>query len=185
MPNIVNKYLLTQLEEDFKAMGSCVVLKFDRLPVELTNEISTELREAGVDYRVVKNRLAIRAFDSIGLDLSEAFPGKCGIIMAEEEGAISAAKLVREFALKARKTLQIKKPPLIVTGGVIEGEAITGAAAAAIADMPDKDTVRSMLLSAIQGPARGLAACIQGTHAGLARVMQAHSEQDAGADPAP
>lgn len=177
MPNIVNKYLLTQLEEDFKAMGSCVVLKFDRLPVELTNEIRTELREAGVDYRVVKNRLAIRAFDSIGLDLSEAFSGKCGIIMAEEEGAISAAKLVREFALKARKTLQIKKPPLIVTGGVIEGEAITGAAAAAIADMPDKDTVRSMLLSCIQGPSRSIAACLNALPEGIARATQAHVDK--------
>ena len=93
MPNIVNTFLLAQLEEDLKNMGSCIVLKFDRLTVELTNEIRNELRDAGVEYRVVKNRLAIRAFDKLGLNLSEAFEGKCGVVMAEEEKAISAAKI--------------------------------------------------------------------------------------------
>jgi large subunit ribosomal protein L10 len=180
MPNIVNKFLLNELEADFKSMGSCVVLNFDKLTVELTNEIRTELREAGVEYRVVKNRLAVKAFASIGLDLSEAFSGKCGVITAEEEGAISAAKLVREFATKARRTLQTKKPPLIVTGGVIEGEAITGTAAANIADMPDKNTVRAMLASAIQGPSRGLAMCLDGLPASLARVLQAKIDKGAG-----
>jgi ribosomal protein L10 len=180
MPNIVNEYLLTQLESDFKSMGSCVVLKFDQLPVELTNEIRTELRDAGVEYRVVKNRLAIKAFDSLGLNLSEAFRGKCGVIMADEEGAISAAKLVREFATKARKTLRIKRPPMVVTGGVIEGEAITGDAALNIADMPDKNTVRSMLLSAIQGPSRGLATCLSGVPAAVNRAVQARIDKGEG-----
>ena len=173
MPNIVNQFLMTQLEEDFKNMGSCIVINFDQLTVELTNEIRTELRQSGVEYRVVKNRLAIKAFDKMGLNLSEAFRGKCGVVMAEEEGAISAAKLVEEFATKARKQLQVKTSPMLVTGGVIEGEAITGDAAKNIAGMPDKNTVRSMLLSAISGPARGLAACMNGLPGGLARVIQA------------
>lgn len=177
MPNIVNKILMSELEEGFKGMGSCIVLNFDKLTVELTNDIRNQLREAGVTYRVVKNRLAIRAFDSMGLDMSAAFTGKCGVVIAEEEKAISAAKLIREFAVKARRALTIKKPPMVVTGGVIEGEAITGDAAASIADMPDKNTVRSMLLSAISGPARGLAACVQGVPGGLTRVLQARVDK--------
>lgn len=185
MPNVVNNILMSDLQRDIENMGSCLVLKFDKLTVALTQDIRNQFRAAGVKYTVVKNRLAVRAFAANGLDMSAAFTGKCGLIIAEDEKAISAAKLVEDFGLKARRALKIKSPPLVVTGGVIEGEPIIGDAAARIHDMPDKDTVRSMLLSAIQGPARGLAACIQGTHAGLARVMQAHSEQDAGADPAP
>jgi ribosomal protein L10 len=177
MPNIVNQILIAELEKDLKAMGSCIVLNFDKLTVELTEDFRNQMRAAGVQYKVVKNRLAIKAFANMGLDLSAAFSGKCGVVTADEEKAISAAKIVQEFALKARRALQIKTPPLWVTGGVIEGEAITGSAAANIADMPDKNTVRSMLLSAIQGPARGLAGCIQGLPAGLARVMQARIDK--------
>ena len=178
MPNIVNNILMSELEQDLENMGSCIVLNFDKLTVALTQDIRNQFREAGVKYTVVKNRLAVRAFAERGLDLSEAFSGKCGLVIAEEEKAISAAKLVQEFGQVARKALKVKASPLVVTGGVIEGEAITGEAATRIHDMPDKDTVRSMILSAIQGPARGLAACIQGTSSGLARVLQAHSEKD-------
>ena len=177
MPNIVNKILVAQLEEDLKNMGSCIVVNFDRLTVELTNDIRGRFRDAGVDYRVVKNRLALRAFENFGLDLSEALTGKCGLVLAEEENAISAAKIVREFSTQARRALKIKQSPLQVIGGVIEGEAITGPAAANIADMPDKDTVRSQILSAISGPARGLATSIQGLSAGLTRALHAHTEQ--------
>lgn len=180
MPNIVNQFLLKQLEKDFEGMGSCIVLNFDKLTVELTNEIRTELRDAGVDYRVVKNRLAVRAFDKMGLNLTEAFQGKCGVVLADEESAISAAKLVREFSLKARKALSIRTPPLVVTGGVIEGEAITGPAAATIADMPDKDTVRGMMAAAVSGPARGIAGCLAGLPGGLARVLQAKIDKAEG-----
>lgn len=178
MPNIVNNVLLSELQQDIENMGSCIVLEFNQLTVGLTQDIRDQFRDAGVKYTVVKNRLAVRAFAASGLDMAEAFTGKCGVVIAEEEKAIAAAKLVQEFGQRARKTLKLKRPPLVVTGGVIEGEAITGEAATRIHDMPDKNTVRSMLLSAIQGPARGLAACIQGTHAGLARVVQARSEQD-------
>jgi len=178
MPSMVNELLHSELEAEFKEAGSCLILSFDKLTVGDVSDLRGKFREAGVSYKVVKNRLAVKAAkQAIDIDISDAFDGKCGIVFAPEERAISAAKIVREFALKARKALKIKKPPLIVTGGVIEGEAITGAAAAGIADMPDKDTIRSMLLSCIQGPSRSIAACLNGLPAGLARVTQAHIEK--------
>ncbi len=177
MPNIVNNILMSELEQDLDNMGSCLILNFDKLTVALTQDIRNQFREAGIKYTVVKNRLAVKAFAARGLDMAEAFSGKSGLVIAEEEKAIAAAKLVEDFGLAARKTLQIKTSPLFVTGGVIEGQAIIGDAATRIHNMPDKNTVRSMLLSAIQGPGRGLAACIQGMPGGLARVLKAHSEK--------
>lgn len=179
MPNIVNEILMKELQEDLSDMGSCLVLNFDQLTVALTEDLRNQLREQNVSYKVVKNRLAVKAFAEKGLDLQEAFAGKCGVVVADEEGAIAVAKLVGDFGKKAKKTLQTKGTPLVVTGGVIDGNAITGDAAARIADMPDKNTVRSMILSAIQGPARGLAGCLQGLPGGLARVIQARIDKDA------
>ena len=168
MPNVVNEFLLEDLQQDFQKMGSCLVLSFDKLTVERANEIRNKFREAGVTYKVVKNRLAIKALDKMGIDMREAFRGKCGIVLAEEEGAISAAKIVRDYTKKDRK-----RAPLKVVGGVIEGEPIVGDQAKNIADMPDKDTVRAQLAGVISGPARGLAACLAGLPGGLARVLQA------------
>ncbi len=172
MPNLVNKFLLGEFEKEFNGMGSCIVLNFDKITVQQINDIRNQFRDAGVQYLVVKNRLALKAFDSMGLDLSAAFKGKCGVVIAEEEKAISAAKIVRDFTKKS------KKKPILVTGGVIEGEAITGPAAAAIADMPDKQTVRGMLASVVAGPARSVAGCVQGVAGGLARVLQARIDKE-------
>lgn len=171
MPNLVNKIMLEELKSDFDGMGSCVVLSFDQLDVAQDQEIRTKLRESGLRYRVIKNRLAIKAFAEKDLDMREAFAGKCGVIVAPEEKAIGAAKLVQE-------TLARRRPaPLVVTGGVIEGQVIVGPAAATIADMPDRQTVRGMLCGAVAGPARGLAMAVSGVAAGLTRAIQARVDK--------
>ncbi len=127
---------------------------------------------AGLSYQVVKNRLALKAFESMKLDLSVSFKGKCGLVLAAEEGAIGAAKIVREAMAKA------KKPSVVVAAGVIEGEVIDGPAAKSIAVMPDKDTVRAQLAGTINGVARSIATCLQAAGpASLARAMQARIDK--------
>ncbi len=173
MPNIVNQILRKGLEQEFRDAGSCLVLSFDRLTVEQASELRDQFREAGINYQVVKSRLARQAMQvAYDLDMSEAFRGKCGVVFAPEERAISAAKLVRE-ATKKQKT-----PTVVVTGGVIEGEAVLGEAARMIADMPDRDTVRGQLATAVSGPARGLATVVAAIAAGMARCVQARIDKD-------
>ena len=176
MPNLVNEILLDDLKQRFQSMGSCLVVSFDHLTVSQASDIRNQFRDAGVHYVVVKNRLAMQALSALGVDMEEAFDGKCGIAFAEEEGAISAARIVRDFVRPYRK-----RPPLRITGGLIEGEAITGDAAKGIAEMADKQTVRAQLATAISGSARGLATCLANAGAaGLARVLQAKIDKQGG-----
>ncbi|MEE9127333.1 MAG: 50S ribosomal protein L10 [Planctomycetota bacterium] len=174
MANLVNKIMLEGLEADFRDMGSCVVVSFDKLDVARDEEVRTMLREAGLRLRVVKNRLAVRAFKSMDLEMGEAFTGKCAVVVAPEEQAISAARLLRD-ALGPRKP-----HPLVVTGAVIEGQVIVGPAASNVADMPDRQAVRAMIATAISGPARCLATSISAVGGGLARVIQARIDKGAG-----
>ncbi len=176
MPNVVNEILYEELSQSFRDSGSCLVLSFDKLTVAQDGDLRTKLREAGVSYRVVKNRLANRVLkDVLDLDLDEALVGKCGVVFAPEEMAISAAKIVRE-AMKAHK----KDVPVRVVAGIVEGESITGAAAETIADMPDRNTVRAQLAGVIAGPARALATVVSAVPAGLARCIQAKLDQGEG-----
>ncbi len=176
MPNIVNQSLFEELTKDFRDAGSCLVLEFEKLTVQQDGVLRQKLRDLGVEYRVVKNRLATRAIkQTLDLDMTATFVGKCGVVFAPEEHAISAAKAVRE-AMKP-----MKAAPVRVIGGIIEGEAIVGPSAATIADMPDRHTVNGMLATALIGPARMLATVVQAVPAGLARCIQAKidKEQDA------
>ncbi len=176
MPSLVNELLHEELESQFKDAGSCLVLSFDKATVEEVSDLRGKFREAGVSYQVVKNRLAAKAAKAaIDVDISDAFSGKCGVVFAPEELAISAAKIVRE-AMKPKK----KDPTVRVVGGIIEGAPITGAAAASIADMPDRHTVRGMIATAISGPARSLASVVNAVGAGTARCIQAKIDKGEG-----
>jgi len=182
MPNLVNNLLYEHLTRDIKSMGSCLVLSFDKLTVADDERLRKKFRGAGFRYRVVKNRLAVKAFQStLGVDLGEAFTGKCGIVFAKEERAIAAAKLVKETITAALAKSKIKFAPLTITGGVIERQAIVGKAAQSIADMPDRNTVRAQLLGVMSAPMRGLAVALNAVAGGTARCINAKVEKGGGA----
>ena len=167
MPNLVNQILLSELQREFKNMGSCVVVEFGKLLPKHDIEIRGKLRAAGIRYRVVRCRLASRAFADLKLDLSTALKGRCGIAIAQKEGAIQAAKILREWIKKT------KDAPLSIKGGVVEGAAFVGASADTIADLPDRTTVNTQIVSAMSGPARSLASLVSAVAGGLARCIQA------------
>jgi len=167
MPNLVNEILLSELQREFKNMGSCVVVEFGKLLPKHDIEIRGKLRAAGIRYRVVRSRLASRAFADLKLDLSTALKGRCGIAIAQKEGAIQAAKILREWIKKT------KDAPLSIKGGVVEGAAYFGASADSIADLPDRTTVNTQIVSAMSGPARSLASLVSAVAGGLARCIQA------------
>ena len=175
MPNVVNEILLADLQREFQRMGSCVVVEFGKLLPKQDLEIRGKLREAGVRYRVVRSRLAQKAFESMKLDLSAALTGRCGVAIAEKEGAIKAAKILREWIKKT------KDAPVEIKGGVVEGAAYSGAAAAAIADLPDRNTVNTMIVSAMSGPARSIATLVSAVASGMARCIQAKVDKAGGA----
>jgi large subunit ribosomal protein L10 len=176
MPNVVNQVLLADLKREFESMGSCVVVEFGKLLPQQDIEIRRQLRDAGVRYRVVRSRLAKKAFAGMDLDLGSAMSGRCGVAIAPKEDAIQAARIVRDWIKKT------KDAPLEIKAGVVEGVAYVGPAAAAIADLPDRNTVRTQLASAISGPARSLASIVNAVAGGLARCIQAKVDKAGGGE---
>lgn len=170
MPNLINQLSHRELKQAMDSMGSCLIVGFDKLTVEQDQTMRTRFAGSGLDYRVIKNRIARLVFQERSLDPSEVFRGKCGIVLAPHEDAIAAAKLVR--SLVQEKTLALE-----IRAGVIEGDLLVGAAAAAIADMPDRQAVRAMIAQAVIGPARKLAMALNQVGAGMARGLKARSEQ--------
>lgn len=170
MPNLVNEILLADLQREFKNMGSCVVVEFGKLLPKHDMEIRGRLRAVGIRYRVVRSRLAVRAFAGMKLDLGDALTGRCGIAIAQKEGAIQAAKILREWIKKT------KDAPLTIKGGVVEGASYSGANADSIADLPDRNTVNTQIVSALSSPARLLATLVSAVAGGVARCIQAKIE---------
>jgi len=175
MPNIINKLLNEELQKEFKGKDSILVVGFNKWPAQDAHELRGKLTEEGIKLRVVKNRIAIKAFESIGLgELGKYLKGQCAIAYGDDEAsAIKAAKILEE-AMKGKKK---DARPLKVKAAYMEGKVIPPEEAENLHTLPDKDTLRSMLIGVIQAPLRKLAVCINEPGAQICRAINAHFEE--------
>ena len=139
--------------EKFKNATSIVVADSRGLTVEQDTVLRKTLREAGVELKVVKNSILRRAAEKAGYEgLNENFVGPSAVAFSNED-AIAPAKVIADFAKKAEK-LEIK-------AGVIEGKLSTADEIKAIAALPSREGLLSMLLSVLQAPIRNVAYAVK------------------------
>ena len=135
------------LRDRFDRMISAVFVDYKGLNVADVTLLRDKLREAGVEYKVVKNTLIRRSLEGKGYaaDLAETLKGMTAVAWSYEEPG-TAAKVFKEFG---------KKHKVQVKAGVID-EQVLGANAVLeqMATMPGKDELRAMLLATFQAPAQ-------------------------------
>ncbi|MGX7349805.1 50S ribosomal protein L10 [Dolosicoccus paucivorans] len=144
---------VAEMAEALKSAASVVVVDYLGLTVAEVTELRKQLRENGVKMQVVKNTILRRAAKDAGIEgLDEAFVGPTAVVYSEEE-VVAPAKIVAEFA-KDAKALEIK-------GGMIEGEVAPVEKIEALAKLPDREGLLSMLLSVLQAPVRNVAYAVK------------------------
>lgn len=170
MPNIVNRMVVREYTDMFADEANLLVVSFHGLDMVENEMVRSRLAEKGAPLRMVRNKLARRVLAERGVELdAESHTGNTAICWGEPEAVIGAAKV---FTDKEIKKLKIK-----IKGGVLDGQALNAAEAVQLADVPDKDTLRGMLLGVISGPARSLASVINAVPSSVARVIQAHADE--------
>ena len=123
------------------------------LSVDQDTQLRKQLREAGAEFKVVKNSVLRRAAEKAGLEgLSEAFSGPSAVAFSNED-VVAPAKVLADFA-KDAENLEIK-------AGVIEGKVSSKEEIQAIASLPSRDGLLSMLLSVLQAPVRNVALAVK------------------------
>ena len=171
MPNLVNQLIASELENELENSDGMLLVSFGGLSVEEAESLRNKLAEQNVKFRMVKNSIARRIFADRGFEFDDAtFQGNTGLAYGETEAAIHAAKVFTEKDVK-------KAGKVVVKGGVMEGNLLGASDANQLADVPDRDTLRAMLLGALSGPARQLVGTINALPGGLARVLQARVDQ--------
>ncbi|WP_085063954.1 50S ribosomal protein L10, partial [Bacillus anthracis] len=132
-----------------RASKSTIVVDYRGLTVSEATELRKQLREAGVEFKVYKNSLTRRAAESAEMaELNEFLTGPNAIAFSNED-VVAPAKVLNDFA-KDHEALEIK-------AGVIEGKLVTLDEVKAIATLPSREGLLSMLLSVLQAPIRNLA----------------------------
>ena len=141
--------IVDEVSEKFTAAASVVVVDYRGLTVDEVTRLRKQLRDAGVEIKVIKNSILSRAAKAAGLEgLDEVFTGPTAVAFSNED-VVAPAKIIDEFAQEA-KALEIK-------GGVIEGKVSSLEEIIALAKLPNREGLLSMLLSVLQAPVRNVA----------------------------
>ncbi|PFV41859.1 50S ribosomal protein L10 [Bacillus thuringiensis] len=141
--------VVTEIADKLRASKSTIVVDYRGLTVSEATELRKQLREAGVEFKVYKNSLTCRAAESAEMaELNEFLTGPNAIAFSNED-VVAPAKVLNDFATK-HEALEIK-------AGVIEGKLVTLDEVKAIATLPSREGLLSMLLSVLQAPIRNLA----------------------------
>ncbi|EJJ3720901.1 TPA: 50S ribosomal protein L10 [Staphylococcus aureus] len=147
------KQLVDEIAEVLSNSVSTVIVDYRGLTVAEVTDLRSQLREAGVEYKVYKNTMVRRAAEKAGIEgLDEFLTGPTAIATSSED-AVAAAKVISGFA-KDHEALEIKS-------GVMEGNVITAEEVETVGSLPSHDGLVSMLLSVLQAPVRNFAYAVK------------------------
>ena len=136
--------IVQEVKEKLEKAKSTVLTDYRGLNVAEATQLRKKLREADVEYKVIKNTMTRFAVKELGLDeLSPYLEGPTAIAFSYEDPA-AAPKILTEF-MKSSKKLTIK-------AGMLEGKIIDEDGVKALADLPSREILLSMVLSAMQSP---------------------------------
>ena len=131
---------------------SVVFLNCIGLTVEASMKLRQELHASGCTLKVVKNNILRRAAQACGYEgLDDVFVGPNAVAFAKDTN--SASKIIFNFAKK--------NPTLVMKAGVVEGKVLNAEEVKAVATLPDKNGMISMLLSVLQAPIRNFAYAVK------------------------
>jgi len=130
-----------------------VVADYRGLNVAQITELRKQLREAGIEFSVLKNSLLRRATAATDLTELDAILTGPTVVAFGGEDVVAPAKILNDFA-KKNTALQLK-------GAVVEGKVIGVDQIKALAELPSRDGLLSMLLSVLQAPVRNFALAVK------------------------
>ena len=141
---------IESLKSVFADAGAVVVTHNLGLTVAEMEDLRGRLRKEGAAFKVVKNRLALKALGvEEGSEYHSLFKGPVGIAYAADP--VTAAKVTAEFAKGVE----------------------------ALSKLPSLDQLRGKLIGLVQAPATKVAGVLQAPAGQLARVFNAYATKDA------
>lgn len=147
------KEIVTALEAKLKNAVAGVVVDYKGISVANDTKLRKELREAGVEYKVVKNTLLRFAAKDTGLaDICSVLEGTTALAISNDD-AVAPARILGKYAEGSKGKFTVK-------AGFVEGKAMSAAEVMTLSKLPGKEQLLCMLLSALNGNIRGLAVAL-------------------------
>ncbi len=161
--------VVAEFAEKLKVTKAAFLADYRGLNVEQTNDLRRKLKDAGVEYRVVKNtllRLAAKGTDSACLE--EHLSGPTAIALAGDD-PVAPAKALVEFA-KQYNVFELK-------AGMLNGKLLGANDIKALADLPSREQLIAKMLGSLNAPASNFVGVLAAIPRSLVQVLAAIRDQ--------
>ena len=163
------KRLVSELSEKLKASCAGVLVSYKGITVAEDTKLRKELREAGVEYFVVKNTMLSRAAAEAGINgLDPVLEGTTALAVSGDD-YVSAAKILSKFA-ETSKTFEVKAG--FIDGGVVGVDEVKN-----LAKLPSKEVLVAKALGGLNAPISGFVGVLSATMRGLVVALNAIAEK--------
>jgi len=169
--------VVTALTEKLRGANAVYLTDFAGLNVKHLTDLRRRLRNAGVEYMVVKNTLAERALAASDLpgEVASFFKGPTAVVIGRAD-PVASAKVLADFAKE-----HDNKPAM--KAGIVEGKTVTAAQIGALAKLPPREMLLAELAGALEAPMAQLVMVLQSKlyeMAGLIEALRASREEPQG-----
>ena len=159
-----------ELHEKLSNSSIAMATSYAKVTVADMTKMRKELRAKGIEFRVVKNKLAERAATSSGRQaLTGIMKGQTGLVMTS--GDVSEASKTFTAYLKSSKIA------ITLNGAVMDGKVLKPNEVEALGSLPPKNVLIAQIAGLILGPVTGLARAVNSGAYGLAMALQARAKQ--------
>jgi len=161
--------IIADLHESFKKSKIVIVTDYQGLDVSAISKLRRKLRDSGIEYKVVKNTLTIRASEDTDAALiKDYFKGPSAVALSYDD-PVAPAKILVDFAKENEK--------LKVRVGVMRGKLIDSNKIKALSSLPSREILLGQLLSVMNGVPTALVRVLNGVPVKLLNVLQAIRDQ--------
>lgn len=149
----IKKAQVAALKERLDAACAGVLVCYEGINVADDTKLRKELREAGVEYSVIKNTIIKLAIEGTKLEgMNEVLAGTTAIATSKDD-SVAAARILCKFA-EGHDSFKVKS-------GFLDGEIVDIATIDSLAKLPTKDVLLATVCNAFNAPIASLARVLQ------------------------
>ncbi len=169
--------LVDQLAQEIGKAQAVLLTDFLGLTVDAATQLRKELRQAGCEYKVVKNTLSHIIFERTGKQFLQPFlKGTTGIVYAYSDEMVPL-RILHQFKKKNKEENDAELPT--IKAAVIHGTLYAPEALEKIADLPPREVLIAKALGSIKSPLVGLVSVLGGVLRQFVNVLDAASKKQA------
>lgn len=162
--------IVEEIKQKIQDASSVVIVGYQGITAGEDTELRSALRNAGVEYKVLKNRLVMKAFNELGYtEFDSVLEGPSAFAFAPKQDPACAAKILLEFGAKKGK--------IVAKAGLVDGVAIDVNGVKELAELPSKEVLVAKVLGMLQAPITGFVRVLNGTIGGLAIALKAIADK--------